>query len=428
MKGSIAALMALVGLAGCASGPGEVAQAIDPGKRFVFAEPAPRGTVLASPGESYIPERGYGFEGAMPGLAGGAVQGARPFFFSADVPREGNYRVTVVLGGDRASRTTVKAELRRLMLEGIAVPAGGSVERSFIVNVRRPEIAGGGVVDLKVPRESVQEANAWDGRITLEFNGEMPAVRSIAITEADVPTVYLLGDSTVTDQSGEPYASWGQMLTALFAPTVAVANHGESGESVSSANGRRRFAKILSLIKPGDTFITQFGHNDMKDKAPGATERYKAGLIAWVKAVRDKGAVPVLVTPMQRHSFSGGRVTDSLAPYPQLVRAAAAETGAALIDLNATSKTLYEALGERPALALFKHEADGSGRDATHHSPYGAYEIAKLVAEGLRTADVPVAANLRDDLPRFDPAKPDAEMAFAVPVSPTYTRARPLGD
>ncbi len=371
---------------------------------------------------------GFGFEGDAPVLEANSA-GGHPFFFSFDAP-EGNYKVTVSLGSDEAANTTIKAELRRLMIETADTSAGGAVTKTFIVNVRTPNLPGGGQVRLKAPRESESEGRAWDNRITLEFDGQNPSVREITIAPVDVPTLYLLGDSTVCDQSGEPYAAWGQMLPRFFKPTVAIANHAESGETVSASNGRYRFQKILSLIKPGDVFVVQFGHNDMKEvKAdPQAPAKYKAGLIAWVKAVQAKGATAVIVTSMNRHSFENGAVTDSLAPYPQLAREAATETGAALIDLNAKSKILYETLGEQGSLALFEHSADGTQRDATHQSPYGAYELAKIIAQGLRDAHLPVAKQLIDGLPVFDPAHPDPESSYMVPPSAALAAAKPFGN
>ena len=399
------------------------------GRHFVFgteARPSPDVTAVntAAP---YGFGTGYGFEGDAPALEANSA-GGHPFFFSFDAP-EGN-SVTVSLGADEPTTTTVKAELRRLMIETADTTAGGAVTKSFIVNVRTPNLPDGGQVRLKAPRESETEARAWDNRITLEFDGQNPSVRAITVEPADVPTIYLLGDSTVCDQSGEPYAAWGQMLPRFFKPTVAIANHAESGETVSDSNSRYRFRKILSLIKPGDVFVVQFGHNDMKEmkKDPDAPQKYKAGLIDWVKQVQAKGATAVIVTSMNRHSFENGAVTNSLKPYPQLAREAAAETGAALIDLNAQSKILYETLGEEGSLALFEHSADGSQRDATHQSPYGAYELAKIIAQGLRDAHLAVADQLIDGLPVFDPAHPDAESSYKVPPSAALAIAKPFGN
>lgn len=396
---------------------------------FVFGQSA-RGSnavTAVTSAAPYSPGWGFGFEGDPPAVELSSI-GGKPFFFSFDAP-EGNYRVTVTLGADEASDTTVKAELRRLMFETVSAPADGSVTRTFIVNVRTPALPTGGVVRLKAPRESEQEARDWDSRITLEFDGTNPGVRNITVDRVQVPTIYLLGDSTVCDQMGEPYASWGQMLPRFFRPTVAVANHAESGETVAASNARGRFAKILSLIQPGDVFIVQFGHNDMKEKAkdPDAAQKYKAGLIAWANAIKAKGATPVIVTPMNRHTFENGHVVNSLEEYPQMAREAAAETGSALIDLNAQSKILYEAFGEEGSLHLFEHNADYSQKDATHHSPFGAYELAKLIVQGLIDDKLPITQQVVDNWKPFNPAHPDSEPDFHVPPSITFATAKPFG-
>src|ERR1700761_3834866 len=57
-----------------------------------------------------------------PSVEGRSCTSDKPFFFSIPIP-EGNYRITVVLGGPQASVTTVRAEGRRLMLEKIPADA-----------------------------------------------------------------------------------------------------------------------------------------------------------------------------------------------------------------------------------------------------------------------------------------------------------------
>src|SRR5262245_41786532 len=86
-------------------------------------------------------------------------------YFSVALP-EGNYKVTITLGrADGDSLTTVKAELRRLMLENVATKNGKFVTCTFTVNVRTPQIAGNGEVKLK-ERETNIEAAAWDNKLT----------------------------------------------------------------------------------------------------------------------------------------------------------------------------------------------------------------------------------------------------------------------
>ena len=379
----------------------------------------------------YTAERGYGFE---PGEAlRGACEGERrflasdgPFYFSAALP-EGNYRVRVSLvGASDKTQTTIKAELRRLMVEKLALAKGELRDVEFIVNLRRPQIVG--AVDaadkpLEVrlkPRERAEEAWAWDDKLTLEFNGDRPAVSAISITRADdLPTVFLLGDSTVADQPREPYASWGQMVTRFFGPTVAVANHSESGESVASALSERRVEKILSVVRPGDWVFLQFGHNDMKKDS---VETYAANLKKVTAALAAKKALVVLVTQMHRHSFGpDGKVENSHKEYPDAVRALARAENLPLIDLHAMSQTFYEALGAEKALLAFKPG------DVTHHNAYGAYQLAQCVIEGVREKVPALAKHVIADLPRFDPAKPDPVETFSLPLSPTVAAAKPDG-
>jgi hypothetical protein len=148
----------------------------------------------------------------------------------------------------------------------------------------------------------------------------------------------------------------------------------------------------------------------------------------WVKQVKGRGGIPVLITPMNRHSFQGNTVTNSLREYPQMVREAAREEGVALIDLNAMSKVLYEALGPGESIQLFKHNADLSQFDGTHHSPYGAYELARCIVEGVRRNKLDLVGHFADDVPAFDPARPDPVAEFKLPPSPGLTNRRPLGD
>ncbi len=150
---------------------------------------------------------------------------------------------------------------------------------------------------------------AWDEKLTLEFNGKRPAVNAIEIEKIDVPTVFLLGDSTVCDQPGEPYASWGQMITRFFGDKVAVANHAESGESLKSSFGAKRLEKVVSLMKRGDYLLIQYGHNDMKEKGDGigAFTSYKASLKQYVQAAKAKGASVILINPMHRRTFDRRR-------------------------------------------------------------------------------------------------------------------------
>lgn len=437
----------MVALALCAAGAGVLgaAGAAAPTvAHFDFGRGRETPGAVRVPAETeFDPQRGYGFEsgaeltefgGDTAALSGG-IGGAKPFFFSAAVPGEGNYRVRVVLGrSEGPSDTTVKAELRRLMIERVQTAAGFTT-RTFLVNVRSPSIAArpgiaAGVVRLKAPRETTQEAWAWDRLLTLEFNGPAPAVREITIERADVPTIFLLGDSTVCDQSREPYNSWGQMLPAFFTDAVAIANHGESGETYRDSIARRRLDKIISVMQPGDWLLMQFGHNDQKQIAAGTGgpfTTYQDEIRTHLAAVRQAGGVPVVISPMERRNFDAhGRVVGSLDDYARAAREVAEQEEVAFIDLHAMSRVFYEALGpERSALAF---AAPDGVVDNTHHNNYGSYELARCVVQGIRAAQLNLARFIAPQVAAFDPAHPDEPETFAVPSSPIVTTQRPLGD
>lgn len=406
---------------------------------FGGGKPAP-GYTAVQPSMDYDAKRGFGFEpGAVVrnvAARSGHITADKPFFFSVDLP-EGNYDVTITFGGgDTASHTTVKSELRRLMLENVSTAPGATLKRTFTVNVRTPRIPAvdgiaAGRVELKVPRETVQEAWSWDKRLTLEINGANPAIGAIEIVPVKTPTLFLLGDSTVCDQPGEPYSSWGQMLPRFLKPGIAVANHAESGETYRDSLARRRLDKVVSAMRPGDTVLMQFGHNDqkqIKENKGGPFTTYKDEIRAHVDAIRKHGGVPVIVSSMERRNFDqAGKVVPSLREYADAARESAKELGVAFIDLNAMSKPFYEALGPELSKKAFAEPEPGR-IDNTHHNNYGGYELAQAVLTGIRRSGLPVATFIAEGYGNFDPSHPDPVDSFAVPASPTFTNERPLGD
>jgi len=356
-----------------------------------------------------------------PKVEGGICSSDTPFFFSMALP-EGNYRVTVVFGGNQESVDLIRTEARRLTLEKIAVKAKATLTKSFDVNTRVAEFNNPDGTPNKVRLKSREYGNLnWDNKLTIEFNGTNPSFHSIEITplvgaKAE-PVVYLGGDSTMVDQDIDPAGSWGQALPRFFLPGIVIANHAESGETSASFQGELRFPKVMSLIKPGDYFFMQFNHNDQKTGAV-PLDRYKQILASFAAQVKAKGGIPVIVTAQHRRTFdASGHITNSLADYPQAARDVAAANNIALIDLTAMSKVLYEAEGPEGSKHLFH------GTDITHFDNYGAYELARCVVHGIRAANLPIAKFLDPTVPDFDPAKPDPFDTFVMPGTPEPKRA-----
>jgi lysophospholipase L1-like esterase len=360
----------------------------------------------------------------------------KPFYFEVNLP-EGHYQVNLTLGGAReGSLTTVKAESRRLMLEDVKTGSGETVQKTIIVDVRTPRINSDEQIRLK--ERELKYLN-WDNKLTLEFNGKSPCISAIEIIKADLlPTIFLAGNSTVTDQENEPWASWGQMLPRFLSPSIVVANYAESGESLLSFKSEKRLKKLLSQMKKGDYLFIEFAHNDQK---PGGSHldaftTYKDELKSFIIQARRKGGKPVLVTSMHRRRFDdAGQIINTLENYPEAMRQTAREENVPLVDLNKMSKQFYEAMGPENSKKAFVHYPANTfpGQikplaDDTHFNPYGAYELAKCIAESIRKNNPDLAKYLIPDLPVFDPSRPDPENKFHWYPSPAVSLLKPDGN
>jgi lysophospholipase L1-like esterase len=246
------------------------------------------------------------------------------------------------------------------------------------------------------------DSPTWDDKLTLTL--EPGQLVSLRIAAADVPTLFLAGDSTVTDQGVAPAASWGQMLPVHFAPDIGIANHAESGETLKSFVTELRLDKLLSGLEAGDWVMIQFGHNDQKVQWPqtyaDAATTYRSWLRTYIAEVRRRGATPILVTSPERRNFDdAGRIVPSLGQYPDAVRAVAREEQVALIDLTPRSVRFYETLGPDQAPRAFADD----GRDRTHHNEFGAAALAGFVIDGLRAADGAFTGGLENHLMKVKP-------------------------
>ena len=66
--------------------------------------------------------------------------------------------------------------------------------------------------------------------------------------------------------------------------------------------------------------------------------------------------------------------------------------------------------------------------DNTHFNPYGAYEVAKMVVQGMKTLHLPLADHIRADWTGFDPSEPDGPSSFVWPDSRRYEMVKPDGN
>lgn len=365
--------------------------------------------------------------------------------FSVQVP-DGNYRVSVTLGSKKkAAETTILAENRRLMAENVKTRKGKTETVQFVVNKRSKYYTytdkngqqQQGMVKIK---DREKDYNTWNDSLDLMITGSAPAVSRIVIEPApEVHTLYLCGNSTVTDQPYDPYASWGQMVTRWFGDSVAVSNHAESGLTARTFIGSNRLEQICATLGKGDFVVCEFGHNDEKEHGPGdgAWYHYVYNLKVFVDRVRSKGATIIFCTPTARRSFNGDHLTlkPTHGDFPAAMRSVAEREQVPVIDLNGMTKTFFETLGfEGSRHSLVHYPANTFNNqpkaleDNTHFNPYGAYEVAKMVVQGLVDMQSPLTKYLRPGWTTFSPSQPDSWQDFKWTFSNKADAAKPDGN
>lgn len=215
-----------------------------------------------------------------------------PLVFRVDVKETGNYKVTLTVKGNKGT-TMIFLGHRRLYRIG---EIREDFTETYYVNVS--EIIPSGYKEV-----------CCDLNISVGILGERPALSQIEIEKVDCPTVFLLGDSTMMDQNteypyapGTSYSGWGQMLPAFVKGKVAIANHAHSGLNTESMRNEGYYEIARKQMKQGDYCLIQFGHNDQKQARLGANQGYRENLIRYIEEIREKNAIPILVTPVARNS------------------------------------------------------------------------------------------------------------------------------
>ncbi|MDR3652956.1 MAG: rhamnogalacturonan acetylesterase [Paludibacter sp.] len=237
---------------------------------------------------------------------------------------------------------------------------------------------------------------------------------SVGILQAKV-RVFTIGDSTMADYDTVKYSGdkeqrgWCQLFPELLTKDVILKNAARNGRS-SKSFYYEVWKTLRNELKPGDYVFIQFGHNDEKNNGLDTNENdtttsargtapwseYQRFLSMYVKDVRERGAIPVLFTPVTRRYFKDGHLTqkalhnlstnaadDSTLNYVAAMKHVAREFSVPLIDLTASTKRLVESYGPEKSKAILYIKADD-----THLKIEGAREFAKLAAVELKSKGI----------------------------------------
>ncbi|MBC6905521.1 hypothetical protein DWB84_08645 [Saccharophagus sp. K07] len=250
--------------------------------------------------------------------------------------------------------------------------------------------------------------------------------------------VFVVGDSTVANynSSQAPMTGWGQILHHFFySDSVAINNRAIGGRSSRSFYQEGRWQGVVNELNAGDYVLIQFGHNDRDfSKAERYTPPadFQTYLRMYVNEARNKGAIPVFVTPMVMNAYNNGQLrnvfTESGNDYRGAMVAVAQEMNVALLDLNQRSFELIRSVGQNYATRFifmglqageYANYPDGAN-DGTHFQEMGAVEMAGLITQALRE-------QTRSDLKRLaDNLKPRYSLQITANPANTGTITRSL--
>ncbi|WP_437919703.1 gliding motility-associated C-terminal domain-containing protein [Sphingobacterium sp. LRF_L2] len=224
--------------------------------------------------------------------------------------------------------------------------------------------------------------------------------------------IVLIGDSTVSGgNSTDPLSAWGwgNVLRDWDEyNTLEVINRAIAGQSSRTFYTEGHLAAVIETVQSGDLFLIQFGHNDAgsindavypkaslkgtgnntevvlnsKTNQTETVHTYGWYIRQFVRQAKEKGAIPVVLSPVPRNIFSNGAVVRANEDYGKWAREIASNEGIAFIDLNNLVANKYDQLGASAVTSLFV-----SG-DHTHTNRAGALQNAEEVYEGLNRLGV----------------------------------------
>ncbi|MDE5721209.1 MAG: hypothetical protein K2I30_00495 [Clostridia bacterium] len=256
--------------------------------------------------------------------------------------------------------------------------------------------------------------------------------------------IYLVGDSTVcgfNDNYYLPRYGYGtQLYNYINCDANQIVNLALSGRSSKSFLTESNYATLTSSISAGDYLIIGFGHNDEKSDEPArftspVGDKSVAGSFQnslyenYVKIATEKGATPILCTPIVRYdtsgSYTGSKVhVTSDGDYAAAIRALGEDTGTTVVDLTELTKTVYKA--DNTAAAYFhahtsydgeKPNETPTGRDDTHINMYGAKMVSYKLTQALLNTDCSLKANIKTNA-----TAPTKDKDYAAAIENSYVK------
>ncbi|MBB3223506.1 rhamnogalacturonan acetylesterase [Pseudoduganella umbonata] len=196
------------------------------------------------------------------------------------------------------------------------------------------------------------------------------SVKAEQAANAALPTLHLVGDSTVKSGGASGHIGWGERIAPYFdTARVNVVNHAIGGRSSRTFLTEGRWQRVLDQLKAGDVVLIQFGHNDggrigdpamkgrasgpgtgpetVEDKKPDGTveqvHTFGWYMARYVQDAKAKGATVVLLSPVpHRDAWQDRRDFENFARWDREV---AERHGALFADLTMAITEGYRRIG-----------------------------------------------------------------------------------
>jgi lysophospholipase L1-like esterase len=237
--------------------------------------------------------------------------------------------------------------------------------------------------------------------------GAQPSARAPEPADPKLPTLFLVGDSTVRNGRGDGQNGqwgWGEPIAGFFDNArINGVNRALGGRSSRTFLTQGQWERVLALLKPGDFVMMQFGHNDggaindtsrargtlkgtgneteevdnLLTKEHEVVHSFGWYLRRFIADTRAKGATPIVCSMIPRKIWKDGKITRNAPDYGGWAADVARTEGVAFVDLNEIIARRYDEMGPDKVDPLFADEH-------THTTLAGAELNAECVIAGLK--------------------------------------------
>lgn len=226
-------------------------------------------------------------------------------------------------------------------------------------------------------------------------------------------TLFIVGDSTSKsyhekDTKTYPREGWGQEIFHNFKeanqcvrndikvkgdsgavqytlPNMNIESWGKAGATIKTCYDSGRFGTLLKRVQARDYVMIQFGHNDGRKSLGEPVSQYKKYLDDMVRKIKNKKAVPVLITPST--VYSSKRVKLNVPAYRTAMIKTAKKNHVAYIDLNQECVDYFNLRGPKTTKKWYmflppnQYASYPKGlKDTTHFRRAGASIIARIIS------------------------------------------------